>query len=65
MKLSYKAARVSAGFTLETASEEIGVSISTLSSYEHGNTKPKIDTIIKMSNLYGCELSDFKEVSGE
>ena len=48
MKLSYKAARVSAGFTLETASEEIGVSISTLSSYEHGNTKPKIDTIIKM-----------------
>ena len=65
LKLTYKAARVNAGLTSVEASTVLGIRPSTLSSYENGKTKPNADMLRKMANLYGCEVTDFMEVSGE
>ena len=65
LKVSFKAARVNNELTNEEASAELGIRPATLSSYERGQTKPNTDMLCKMANLYGCEISDFKEVSGK
>lgn len=52
MRISYRAARVNKGLTLEEASKELGISIGCLSNYENGKTFPKVNTVYKMSNLY-------------
>ena len=63
--ITYKAARVNRGFTLKEASVILGIRPATLLNYEKGYTNPKSETLRKMANLYGCEVTDFKEVSGE
>lgn len=49
---NYRKARESAGIKAEQAAVELGVSISTLFSWERGETSPNADKLIAMSNLY-------------
>lgn len=42
MKLTLKALRVNAGFTIEKASKELGISTVTLRSYETNKTVPTV-----------------------
>ena len=65
IKLSYRAARVNRGLNLKEASAALEIGLTTLHSYENGYTKPNAETLRKMANLYGCEVSDFREVSEE
>ena len=65
MKISFEAARKNAGLTQAQACEKLGVSKPTLSSYESGKPEPRLGIILKMSEIYGCEINDLKEVSGE
>lgn len=57
-RFSLKAARAYADLTLSEASEQLGVAISTLRSWECGKTEPKVSTIEKMAELYGVRASD-------
>ena len=60
MKLTLKALRVNAGFTIEKASKELGISTVTLRSYETNKTIPTVKMMNKMLNLYNAKFSDFE-----
>ena len=57
MKLTLKALRVNAGFTIEKASKELGISTVTLRSYETNKTIPTVKMMNKMLNLYNAKFS--------
>lgn len=58
MKITLKAARVNKGYYQEEAAKLIGISCSTLASYEQGNTYPNIKIIKKIEEVYGVDSSD-------
>lgn len=64
MKISLKALRVNAGFTVKEASKALGISAVTLRRYETKKTKPNIEILNKMLKLYNAKFSNF-EYSGE
>ena len=53
MKITLKALRVNAGYTIEKASEALGISTVTLRSYETKKTIPNMEMLNKMLKLYG------------
>lgn len=52
MAIHLKAARVNAGYTLETASAELEISKGTLANYEKYKTKPDIEMAKRIATLY-------------
>ena len=63
MKVTLTAARVNAGMTQPEAAEALGIGVQTIINYETGKISPRIDTVLKMVDLYGVPLDeiDFKE----
>ncbi len=41
-------------FSREGASEALGISVSSLSDYELGNSKPPVDVVVRMADLYNA-----------
>ena len=64
MKVSYKAARINAGITQKDAADSLGITQGTLLSYEKGYREPKADMLRRMSELYACEVGDFRPNQG-
>ncbi len=60
MKITLKAARVNAGLTQEQVKEKTGISRSTLVGWESGKTRPRLDKLIEVCNLYGVQLTEIK-----
>jgi transcriptional regulator with XRE-family HTH domain len=60
MKITLKALRVNAGYTIETASRELGISTVTLRSYETKKTIPNMEMLSKMLELYNAKFSKFE-----
>lgn len=60
MKITLKALRVNAGFTIKEASDKLGISSVTLRSYENKKTKPNIDLLNRMLKLYNVKFSNFE-----
>ena len=58
MKLTLKAARVNAGFTVKEAAEAIGVKEDTLYRWEAWKSSPKISPAVKLAKLYGLTVDD-------
>jgi DNA-binding XRE family transcriptional regulator len=56
MAITLKAARVNAGFTQKEAAKQLGISKSTLASYEMYRTIPSIDVAHKIAELYGLSV---------
>lgn len=54
----YKEMRREAGLTAQTAATRIGVSISTIYSWESGKTSPDSIRVIQLANLYGCTADE-------
>lgn len=52
MRMTLKTAREIAGLTQTNAAQKLGVSSSTLSSYEQGKSYPDIPTLKKIEALY-------------
>ena len=50
--------RSSSGMTQEQVAERLGVTRQALSSYESGRTRPDIDTLIRLAEIYGCTPDD-------
>jgi transcriptional regulator with XRE-family HTH domain len=53
---NYRKAREDAGIKAERAAAELGVSITTLFSWERGDTAPTANKLIDMANLYGQKV---------
>lgn len=56
MAITLKAARVNAGLTQKEAAKLLGISKTTLASYEMYRTIPSIDMAHKISALYGLDV---------
>lgn len=54
---NYRKAREKAGIKAERAAVELGVSISTLFSWERGDTSPNADKLVDMTQLYGVSAN--------
>ena len=52
IKISLKAARVNAGYSLVAASEKLHVSKNTLNNWELGKSEPKTSQAFQMCELY-------------
>lgn len=63
MKLTLKALRVNAGFTIEKASKELGISTVTLRSYETNKNIPTVKMMNKMLNLYNAKFSNIDDLT--
>ncbi len=48
--------RKSAGLTQKSAAEQLGVGQSTISMWESGASKPRIEMLKKISIVYGCDI---------
>lgn len=60
MRITLKALRVNAGYTIESASSELGISTVTLRSYETKKTIPNMEMLNKMLKLYNAKFSKFE-----
>ncbi|HHV03313.1 MAG: helix-turn-helix transcriptional regulator [Bacteroidales bacterium] len=60
-----KAFRNAAGFTQERVAGFLDIERGTLSNYELGTREAPVSILIKLSNLYGVNLSDFYETDPE
>ena len=54
-----KGYRVKAGLTQEKVAELLGVDKRTIINYEANAGNVKLDTYVKLANIYGCYLQDF------
>lgn len=55
--------RLDRGMTQEQVAQRLGVTRQALSSYESGRTRPDIDTLMRLSEIYGTDLEGL--VSGQ
>ncbi len=55
---NYKAFRTKAGMTAQEVATKIGVSISTLFSWESGKTSPDSVYVAQLAELYGCTADE-------
>ena len=60
MKITLKALRVNAGFTIKKASKELGISTVTLINYETNKTIPNLQMLHRMLKLYNAKFSNFE-----
>lgn len=60
MPITMRAARTNAGYTQQEAAAMLGITKTTLASYETGKTIPKINMALKMAELYGLSADDIK-----
>ena len=60
MKITLKALRVNAGYTIKKASRELGISTVTLRNYEIKKTIPNMEMLSKILKLYDAEFSKFE-----
>ena len=58
MKMTLKALRVNAGLNQDKAAEGVGVSRVTIQSWEDYKTFPTAPQLVRLSNLYNCNLDD-------
>lgn len=62
-KISLKAARINAGYSLLKVAGILNRAPSTISQWENGNTEPSVSDALKMAELYGRQIEtiEFKE----
>lgn len=58
MIANYREAREAVGLTAQVAATKIGVSITTLISWENGKTSPNAESVICLCKLYGCTADE-------
>lgn len=60
-----KKAREETGYTQRDIAQIIGISKSTIASYETGRTEPKIETLGKLADFYGVSTDWLIGTKGE
>ena len=56
---AFQRARVSAGLSQEKAAEALDCGTRSLQRYESGRNEPPISVLLRMRQLYQCEISEF------
>lgn len=57
-QITLAAARINSGLTQIEAAEKIGVSKSTIGNWEKGKTKPDVNDLKKIEDVYGLSYND-------
>lgn len=55
-EITLKAARVNAGLTQKELAKELGVTNTTVNSWENGNTEPSLNQLREISRLSGIPM---------
>lgn len=63
MRVSIKAMRVHRKMTQEAVAIALNVTKKTVNSWENGKTKPSVDMIDPICNLYKCSYDDIEWVN--
>lgn len=58
IRISLKAARINKNMTQEQVASELKVTKKTIGSWENGKTRPTLDKIEPICNLYGVSYDD-------
>lgn len=58
MKNSYRQARENSGLKAQIAATKLGISVSTLSNWERGETSPNAVYVVRMAKLYGVSADE-------
>lgn len=58
MRITLKAARVNKNLTQEQVADELKVTKKTVGSWESGKTRPKLEKIEPLRELYGVSYDD-------
>jgi len=56
--MSIATIRKSRGMTQEYVAEKVGVDQTSVSQWEKGKTKPRVDTLIKLAELFECSVDE-------
>lgn len=56
---TFKEKRILSSMSRQEASSKIGVSTNTITRWESGKSKPRINIIGKVAETYNCETKDF------
>jgi len=58
IQMSIATIRKSRGMTQEYVAEKVGVDQTSVSQWEKGKTKPRVDTLIKLAELFECSVDE-------
>lgn len=61
-RMTLKAARVNAGYTMDEAAQKLCISRNTLWNWEHGKSFPDVRDAVKICDLYGKRYDDISFV---
>ena len=56
MKEKLKELREKKGLTQEKLAEQLGVGRTTVTLWERGDNKPRIDMLVSLANIVGCKV---------
>lgn len=56
MKEKLKELREKKGLTQEKLAEQLGVGRTTVTLWERGDNKPRIDMLVSLANILGCKV---------
>ena len=56
VRITLEAARVNAGLTQKQVCDAVGISLTTIGLWEHGERLPSVDKAIKLAELYKVPL---------
>jgi transcriptional regulator with XRE-family HTH domain len=57
-KISLKAARVNAGYSIADVCRKLNISSSAICAWENGKRSPKVNTVFELCKLYGVDYDD-------
>lgn len=52
----FKSERIKAGYTQEQIARKLNTSRSNVANWENGQNMPRLDLLIKCSDIYGCDV---------
>ena len=58
MKITLKALRVNANMTQESASKALNITVRTLQNWESYETFPTAQQLLRICDIYNCEIGD-------
>lgn len=65
VKLRVREAREAKGITQDELSDAIGISRQSIKKWEHNQTMPKIDVLVRVANYLGCSVQSLYDIEEE
>lgn len=62
VRLRVREAREAKGITQDELSDAIGISRQSIKKWEHNQTMPKIDVLVRVANYLGCSVQSLYDI---